>query len=965
FFVNLLPLRANLRDGLPFRELQRQVREATLAAWSHQEMPFDELVRDLRPVRDPARSPLFQVVFAWQETPDWNLELPGVATEILPPPTVPARYDLSLTVVRREDRLDLHLAYDADLFEGSTAETLLRRWSSLLRAIRQRPDDTIDLLEAGDLEDLFLLRGPAAPDPARCVHHLFEEQAAKTPEAEAVAFGDLRFSYSALALRARTLAHRLRRLGVGPEVRVGLCCQPGPAAVIGILGILGAGGAWVPVDPNGPAERQLFFLADSGAQALVMEPAFAGRLAAFAGPRLVVDPREDPETDPGPFQSGAQPENLAYVLYTSGSTGTPKGVGVEHRQLAAYLAFVGRVLFAGRVRSCPFLTPPTFDACLKQVLAPLLRGDTVWGIEAGAGLDVRALLAELERREQVALNCTPTLWRAILEEVERRGSVPGLSRILLGGERLSPELFARTVAALPQAEVWNLYGPTETTANATAGRLRPGGPVVLGEPIDGAWICLLDRRMQPVPRGMPGEICVGGTGVARGYLGELSRPELTAERFVPDSSGTRLYRTGDLGRLTPDGELHFLGRTDRQVKLRGIRIELGEIEARLERHPLVREAAVAAKADRLTAYVVPMPSGIDTADLRSALMRGLPDSMVPAEIVALDRLPRLASGKVDHAALLGSGTAISSNRAFAAPRTATERQLADIWEEMLERKSVGIHDNFFELGGHSLQSIRISHRAAAAGLAISPRDLLQHPTIAELAALVQTSSPPALPGDLAIFPEPGRRHEPFPLSEIQQAYLVGRSELFELGGVGPTSYLEAEWPGLDVPRLENAWRRLVERHDMLRAVALPEGSWQILAEVTPYEIGLVDLRGLEPEAAHTALTLLREEMSSRLFLPGRWPLFDLKVTVREGSRVRLHVARDLLVGDVRSSEILLEELMHLYREPVAELPPLELSIRDYALAVDALHDRDAGRQARAYWQARLADLPPAPDLPLS
>jgi amino acid adenylation domain-containing protein len=921
FFVNMLALRARLGDRPTFRQLLARVRETTLAAWAHQEMPFGELVRDLRPERDPGRAPLLQVVLAEQESPAWDLDLPHVSAELLPPAEVVARYDLSLTAVHRPGGLELHLTCDADLFDEATAERLLHRWVDLLRAACERPDARIDdLVEADRPPDL-------------CVHELIEAQARRTPDAEAVRFADRVLSYADLSLRARVLAHRLRKLGVGPDVRVGLSAEPGPAALVGILGIWMAGGAYVPVDPGVPAARRGFFLADSGALLLVADS-------------FLLEPGPDPHPEPDTIESGARPENLAYVLYTSGSTGVPKGVAVEHRQLARYLSFVNRALFGDRVRSCPWITPLTFDACLKQALAPLLRGETVWGAEPPV------LVAELSRRDRVGVNVTPSLWRALLDDIECSGAgFPGVARVFLGGERLPPELFERTAAALPGAEIWNLYGPTEATANAAVARLAPGGLVVLGFPIEGTRLHLLDSEMGPVLPGEAGEIHIGGSGVARGYLG---RPELTAERFVPDpfgaDPGARLYRTGDLGRWTRDG-IEFLGRIDHQVKLRGIRIELGEVEARLELHPEVREAAVVLAGDRLVAFVV----GGEAEGLRAALAAALPEPMVPASFVLLDRLPRLPSGKVDRAALQGRFEKAPSPRPVLAPRTATERRLEEIWAEVLARKAVSVEDNFFELGGHSIQSIQISHRAAAAGIEITPRDLLHHPTIAGLAAFVDAQRKPQAQGQSALVPDLDRRCEPFPLSDIQQAYLVGRAELFELGGVGPTSYLEADWPELDVPRLETAWRRLVERHDMLRAVVLPDGRWQILREVPAYEIRVEDR---DPGILRDAL---REQMSRRLFDPARWPLFELRVT--DGRR--LHVARDLLIGDSQSGDVLFQELMLLYRQPEALLPPLAVSVRDYALAVDALRAGEVGNKAWEYWRERLAGLPPSPDLPLA
>jgi amino acid adenylation domain-containing protein len=737
-FARMLPLRLAWNPDAPFSALVKEAADGLADLVEHQRFfPLD------------ASYPSVVAAFEYRE-PFPALTLAGAALTIRRESAAPG---MGLVCDESPDSLTLW-----------GPAPMLSRLSTLLASAAADPGvpvGDLEMLTAAERRHLLGLN-PAPPAAADfCVHHRIRERSARAPMA--LAFGPVRLSYTEMLAWARDLSARLRALGVGPEDRVGLCVEPGPAALIGILGIWGAGGAWVAVDAQGPAERRAFFLADSGARVVVTQPSLLPLLSDMPQAVVAVDPEAPPE--PGEaVEDEVVPANLAYVLYTSGSTGTPKGVAVEHRQLAWYLSCVDRQLFGDRVRSCPFLTPPTFDAFLKQALAPLLRGEAVWGPDGGAAsLDPPALLADLSHRRRVGINCTPTLWRAVLDEIERSGSgldLSGLTRIFLGGERLSPELFARTAMAVPGAEVWNVYGPTEATANVTAARLVQGGPVVLGRPLDGARVHLLDRRGHPVPVGMAGEICVAGAGVARGYLG---RPDRTAERFVPDpfspEPGGRLYRTGDLGRLTPRGDLELLGRTDHQVKIRGFRVELGEIEARLERHPEVREAAALVQDEgagaRLIAFVVPERGALSALDLRATLREALPEHMVPSAFVVLDRLPRLSNGKVDRRALPGSAsviTALASERPFVAPRTPTERRLADIWSRILGREAVSVEDNFFELGGHSIQSIQISHQAIAAGLPITPRDLLHQPTIAELAALADatgaaTSVPPADAGD--------------------------------------------------------------------------------------------------------------------------------------------------------------------------------------------------------------------------
>jgi len=765
-FARVLPLRASVAAGAPFSRLVEEVREALAdsALWQRYfvwEPPRAE-------IRDPRRPPFFPFAFEHRQVAA-PVESGGVTFAIREERGDAEPFKVKLIAVERGGRggeWELRLRYDADRYAEPEIRRLGSYLQTLLASAVARPETALqelDLLPAAERARLLeLAAGEAVPaGPARLAHQLFAEQAARTPGADALVFGEERTSYAELDARTERIARRLRELGVGPERVVGLALEPSPAAVVGLLAILKAGGAFLPLDPHGPAERRAFMLRDSGAAVLVTRGGLAEGFRDFAGERVLVDAEgllDGGEAGPGdaPSPGGeAGPENLAYVLYTSGSTGTPKGVGVEHRSLASYLAFIDRVLFGDAVRICPWLSALTFDASWKQVLAPLTRGGAVWGLGGGGELDPAALLASLAGRRGVALNGTPSLWKAVLDEVERAGAAPslaGVSRLLLGGERLSRELFARSAAALPAAEIWNLYGPTETTANSAVARLAAGGLVTIGRPIAGTRIQLLDAGLQPVPAGVAGELYVAGAGVARGYLG---RPDLTAARFLPDPfaalPGGRLYRTGDLGRLTPAGEIEYLGRTDHQVKVRGFRIELEEIEARLALHPAVREAAVLAEtapgdgsATRLVAYVVPDGrQGLSADALRAALREMLPEYMVPAAFVSLPRLPLLPGGKVDRGALQRSGSALVSERPFVAPRTATERRLAEIWAEVLGRESVGVEDDFFELGGHSIQSIQITHRARSAGFALSPRDLLQQPTIAALAALADAASPPA------------------------------------------------------------------------------------------------------------------------------------------------------------------------------------------------------------------------------
>ncbi|HEX2091740.1 MAG TPA: amino acid adenylation domain-containing protein, partial [Longimicrobiaceae bacterium] len=604
-FVNTLVLRADLSGDPPFHTLLGRVRETTLGAYAHQELPFERLVEALHPERTAGHTPLFQTVFSLDAGEGGELRLGTLETEPLERDEEATRFDLSVVMRREGERLGGSLLFRSDLFDGATAERLLGHFARLLEAVAGDPErrlSQVELLAPEErrqiLEEWNATEGAFPRE--RCVHELFARQARQTPDATAVVFEEQRLTYAELDRRADRLAHHLRALGVGPEARVGLLLERGAETVVSVLGILKAGGAYLALDPSTPDERLRFVLEDACACAVVTCAALADRLGGFRGARVRLDTdREAIERAPAGVPPGeVSAQSLAYVIYTSGSTGTPKGVLVEHRGLCNYLHWFDREVLGQCGFALPLVSRLSFDAHVRQLFPPLLRGEAVWVLPEETVADPGALLEALTTRERVSFGGVPSLWSALLERV-RVGEGPkpeGLVAVLLGGEALGPELLERTLAAFPGVAVWNHYGPTEATVNTTAVRVEDPARVTLGRPIANLRVYLLDGRGSPVPVGVPGELYVGGAGVSRGYLG---RPALTAERFVPDpfagEPGARLYRSGDRARWLPTGELEYLGRIDHQVKVRGFRIEPGEVEMALERHPGVREAAVVAQ----------------------------------------------------------------------------------------------------------------------------------------------------------------------------------------------------------------------------------------------------------------------------------------------------------------------------------------------------------------------------------
>jgi amino acid adenylation domain-containing protein len=755
-FLNTLPVRTRLDGDPTFREVVRRVRAATAGAMAHQDVQFEKLVDELKVERSLSHTPIFQVMFTFAESQGG--EAPAASEEtrfrVAHADTGRVSFDLGLVVGAGPRGVSGRWSYSADLFGPGTAARMARAYESLLERAAADPDRPLrelSLLAGEDRERVLSAwnsTGRARADGAP-VHRLFEAQAARTPDAAALEFGGGRVSYADLDRRADALAARLRALGVGPETRVGVCLERGLDVPAAALAVLKAGGAYVPLDPAYPAGRLAYVLADSAAPVLVTSAALRGRLPDFAGRVVLVDGDAEP-ADVGPAHSPA-PGNLAYVIYTSGSTGTPKGVLVEHRSLANLVEAAVETFGFGPGDVVPALASYAFDIWGFETFPALVAGATVRLVPAERLTEPDELLDELAGA--TVLHAVPALMRQVVDGARARGGLPRLRRAFVGGDAVPAALLADMRSAFPGAESRVLYGPTEATVLATSYAV-PGEGAVEGRPIGGPLpavrVYLCDALGDPVLVGVPGELCIGGAGVARGYLG---RPELTAEKFVPDpfsgESGARLYRSGDVARWVDEGVLEFLGRTDAQVKVRGFRIEPGEVEAALLRQPAVREAVVTAREDapgdrRLVAYLVPAADATGSvSDLRAALQAELPEHMVPSAFVVLEKLPLTPNGKVD-ARALPAPDARTAQREYVEPRSALERVLAGIWRDVLGVERVGIDDDFFELGGHSLLATQVATRAKVLKTQVPVRLLFQHPTVADLARAVTAAE--ARPG---------------------------------------------------------------------------------------------------------------------------------------------------------------------------------------------------------------------------
>jgi amino acid adenylation domain-containing protein len=984
FFVNTLVIRTQFDGDPSFREVLRRVREVTLGAYEHQEVPFERLVEALRPERSLGHSPLFQVMFGMDESAPAGLELAGLASAPLQTELGTTKFDLSVGFGAGTGGLHLAVAYATDLFDRATIVRMTGHLRRVLEQVAADPSVHLWRVELADpAERRLVLEEWNATEYAyprdRCIHEVIAARARIAPDAPAVVSTAEILSYARLEERANRLARHLRRLGVGPESLVGISLERGPALALAVLGVLKAGGAYVPLDPAYPADRLAYMVEDSGARVLLTQAALVPRFPG-TGTRVVrldADRGAIAAESAEPLASGATPASLAYVIYTSGSTGRPKGVAVAHGAVVNYVVdFAARTGLGTDDRVLQFASPG-FDVVVEELFPTWFSGGAV-AFSSADLFSPPELLRAAEELDATWFELPTAYWHEWVHELAHGGAAlpPSLRRVMVGGERVSAERLAEWARlGLPLVHV---YGLTETACTSATLRLEPGDDgsrwpgLPIGAPTGNVRLYVLDEAMQPAPVGIPGELFIGGEGLARGYL---RRPALTAERFIPDpfsaGPGARLYRTGDRVRWLADGNLVFLGRIDHQVKLRGYRIETGEVEAALTAVPGVRDACVMVREDvpgdrRLVAYVAADEAGVGgAAGLRARLGAELPEYMVPGAFVLLEALPLNAHGKLDRRAL--PAPAHAADDVYAAPRTPAEEVLAGIWASVLGVERVGVADNFFELGGHSLLATRVVSRVRDAfGVELPLRALFEAPSVAGLAARVE-----ALRGDGgAVLPPvvPVERGGPLPLSFAQERlWFIDR---LEPGSASYNISMARRLGGaLDVAALERALGEIVRRHEALRTTFREvDGSpVQVIAPFGGFTLRLDDLSGLpdaDPEVE------VRRRVNEEAVLPfdlAAGPLFRAGLLRLGAEEHVLLLSMHHIVSDGWSMGVLFREMSALYaayregRE--SPLPALPVQYADYALwQREHLRGEMLERQL-SYWRERLAGAPELLELP--
>ena len=991
FFVNSLIMRNDLTGNPTFADFVKRVQKVSLEAYDHQDLPFERLVEELKPPRDPSRHPFFQVTFALQNTPNTEFSFFGIRVEPFARNTT-IRFDLESHIWEGKEGLTVCFAYNKALFHSRTVENLGHNFQKILDQVGRFPEkllSDISLLNETEGQQLTRKRDQETKITTHplCIPQLFEDQVAKSPEALAIIFGDDQVTYECLNQKANQLAYYLIEQGIGPEIPVGLCMDRSVDMIVGLLAIFKSGGIYVPLDPTYPDEQLKFRVKNSQAKIVITKKGFTQSLATLGTTLVALDTQDKdwlqfPKTNPGTALTGS---NSAYVIFTSGSTGTPKGVLVAHHALANHCQVVRTEYdLQPKDRVLQFASL-AFDASLEQILPSLITGTTIvlWDPEVGMPQELCQTLAQI----RVTVVNFPTAYWHFLSQYSQDFTLisekPTLRLCIVGGEPMMPSILTTwQERTFQKIRFLNAYGPTETTITATLFDIpshfaqTPGPPgVPIGKPMPSRWCYVVDRYYHPLPQGMVGELFIGGSGVAEGYV---HAPGTTAEKFLPDpfspTPGGRLYRTGDMARYDSAGNIHFFGRRDNQIKLRGFRIELGEIEVTLRQHTLVQNAVVICREDtpgtqEMVAYIVSDHESLQASDLRTFLRERLQEYMIPGAFVILKALPLTPNGKIDKRRLPAPQSLDrTTDVPFVAPQTDLEQQIARVWKELMKLEQIGIHDNFFQLGGHSLLATQVVARVQSLSQTpIHLKEFLEHPTIAGLADVCsQTPLEPRselLPSLTPI----SRSSRLAPSFSQQRLWLLDQLEPNSTAYSMPLAY-HLQGP-LEVPALEKSLNVLVGRHEALRSrFVMHEGRpWLDIFPELFIPLPVMDLHPLsKKEQARVCQEIIKETRDYHFDL-GKGPLLRATLHRIAPDHHLFTLTLHHIVSDGWSVQILFRELDLLYqafmKRQSPTLPPLTIHYADYAAWQRDCLQGPALQPLLDYWTTTLANIPSFLSLP--
>jgi amino acid adenylation domain-containing protein len=984
FFVNTLVLRTNLGNNPTFRELLQQVRQVTLGAYTHQDLPFERLVEELQPGRNLSHNPLFQVMFILQNASAEVLHLPELTLELLKVEKNTANFDLTLSLTETAAGLKGDLEYNTDIFHPDRINRMLGHFQVLLEGIVTNPEQRLSklpLLTVNEQKQLLIdwNKTQTAYPQHLCIHQLFEAQVEKTPDAVAVVFENEYLTYKGLNQRANQLAHYLQKLEVKPEVLVGICLERSLDMIVGILGILKAGCAYLPLDPAYPQERLAFMVQDAKVSVLLTQTKLLQSLPVL--PTQLIELDRDWQhiatlPSSNPVNTQLHPDHLAYIIYTSGSTGQSKGVMIKHSSLVnAYFAWETIYQLRTNATSHLQMASFSFDVFSGDLIRALCSGGKLVLCPRDLLLSPEKLYALMQKEKVDCAEFVPAVLRNLIQYLEHSQQRLDFMRLLIcGSDSWSGAEYRHFLQFFsPQTRLINSYGLTEATIDSsyfetTAKDLTIAQVVPIGRPFPNTQFYILDKYLQPVPIGVAGELYIGGCNLARGYR---YRPELTAEKFIPNpfshNSSERLYKTGDLVRYLPDGNIEFLQRIDNQVKIRGFRIEIGEIEAAIHQFTEIRETVVIVREDiagdkRLVAYVVPQSTEISVIELRNLLKSKLPSYMIPSAFVVLDKFPLTPNGKIDRSGLPAPDQIQQSEGNSSSSFTPVQEMLAGIWSEILGIKQVGIHDNFFELGGHSLLATRvISQIRKACKVDLPLRCLFESPTVAELGKEIEKSINADLKVKLPKIDQISRLGN-IPLSYAQQ-------RLWYLNQLEPnnTAYNICNAVriigSLDISALEKSLNETIHRHEILRTNFILEQGQpiQVIAPSLNLELPIIDqTQLLDVERKQTVQKLLTQE-AEKPFKLDTDPLLRVTLLRLSATEYVLLFTMHHIISDGWSMGVLIKELVDLYEvfslgQP-SPLPEIAIQYADFAIWQQQWLQEEVLEKLLTYWKQQLQNLP--------
>ena len=976
YLSNTLVLRNQINDKLSFRQFLRVVSDNVLDAYDHQDLPFEKLIEILNPERSLNASPLFQVFFSFQNKSKSN-GMKNITIEPFRVKKYTSKFDICIEIEEHETGVSIEIEYSTCLFDIMTIEKLYTHFCQVIECITSCPDmivSEIDILDTAEknllLNDWNNTQSIYPKD--KCVHQLFEELAKKNGSKNAVIVGENKITYDELNRKANNLSFYLLQHGISAGDRIGIYMDTGLSAIVSILGIWKTGCCYIPLDPSYPSKRIKEIADDSMIRAVLI------------GEGLSVEDIPDKETiyysaignetryfNNDNLADEVSSDSLAYILYTSGSTGKPKGVMINHNSVVNFLTSMKHEPGIKEDDVLLSVTNITFDISVLELFLPLTVGSSVILLNRNERQNASKLVGVLETFKPSVMQATPATWKMLIAS-GWNGDKNRL-KILCGGEVLDKRL-AETLLE-KGCEVWNMYGPTETTIWSTIYKVTgKEDNIPIGRPIANTYIYILDDIMKPTPIGVIGDIYIGGQGLAVGYN---NMQEETQQKFTDNSFGKegRIYCTGDKGKYDKNGLVYYIGRNDHQLKIRGYRIEANEIENKICSYEGIEDCIVIAYPDKtgencLAAYVTLKQdsNNVKDDDIYNYLNEELPHYMVPSYLVFLDEFPLSAHGKISRNDF-PNPTGKNNRSIDENPRNTDEIIMVTIWKNILQTDHISIHDNFFRMGGHSILAVKLINEIKEKfHTDIHLKDLFLRPVLSELCNYIKEQSHELLPDDTANFPsiEPNQteKHTPFPLTDIQKAYWLGKNSSLGLGGVATHIYQEFELKELDIERLNMALQKLIKRHEMLRVIVLQDGQQRILKDVPDYKIQTVMLNIEDSDHIKSYINEVRSEMSHQVIPSDQWPLFEIRASVVGSQYTVLHISFDLLIADAWSFQILLNEIALLYEDPLKKLKELDISFRDYVLALCEIENTNTYKNSQEYWMKRLDNMPHGPKLPL-